>query len=130
MYEDGPDEGDRAIELGIQEYHRKLMRDEPWKRDPVRPPMGHRLIPRPISALTMFGVLPELAAIEFGEQFEAVKQLGRESIEKQLEIIQGHELIMALYAADPLNYASSRAGSIFDLRVLPSRPGHPGRVHG
>ena len=42
-------------------------------------------------ALTMFGVLPELAAIEFGEQFEAVKQLGRESIEKQLEIIQGHE---------------------------------------
>ena len=41
--------------------------------------------------LTMFGAFPELAAIEFGEQFEAVKQLGRDSIEKQLEIIQGHE---------------------------------------
>ena len=49
VYEDGPDEGDRAIEGGIQEYHRKLMRDEQWKRDPVRPPMGNRLIPRPIS---------------------------------------------------------------------------------
>ena len=41
--------------------------------------------------LTMFGAFPELAEIEFGEQFDAVKQLGTESIEKQLEIIQGHE---------------------------------------
>ena len=49
VYEDGPDEGDRAIERGSLEYHRQLMRDEPWKRDPVRPPMGNRLIPRPIS---------------------------------------------------------------------------------
>jgi hypothetical protein len=40
--------------------------------------------------LTMFGAFPELAEIEFGEQFEAVKQLGRESIEKQLGRIQGH----------------------------------------
>jgi len=39
---------------------------------------------------TMFGAFPELAAIEFGEQFEAVKQLGRESIEKQIKRIQGH----------------------------------------
>jgi hypothetical protein len=39
--------------------------------------------------LTMFGAFPELAEIEFGEQFEAVKQLGRERIEKQLGRIQG-----------------------------------------
>ncbi len=38
--------------------------------------------------LTMFGAFPELAVIEFGEKFEAVKQLGKESIEKQLESIQ------------------------------------------
>ena len=36
----------------------------------------------------MFGAFPELAEIEFGEKFEAVKQVGRESIEKQLESIQ------------------------------------------
>lgn len=42
------------------------------------------------SPSTMFGAFPELAAIEFGEQFEAVKQLGRESIEKQIRRIQGH----------------------------------------
>ena len=41
------------------------------------------------SPLTMFGAFPELAEIEFGEQFEAVKQLGRERIEKQLGRIQG-----------------------------------------
>lgn len=40
--------------------------------------------------VTMFGAFPELAEIEFGEQFETVKQLGRESIEKQLGRIQGH----------------------------------------
>ncbi|MDE0431314.1 MAG: hypothetical protein OXH98_16245 [Caldilineaceae bacterium] len=39
---------------------------------------------------TMFGAFPELAAIEFGEQFETVKQLGRESIEKQIRRLQGH----------------------------------------
>lgn len=45
----------------------------------------------PDSSLTMFGVFPELAAIEFGEQGEAVKQLGSESVEKQLEVIEGRE---------------------------------------
>lgn len=40
--------------------------------------------------LTMFGAFPELAEIEFGENFEAVKQLGKESIDKQFERIQGH----------------------------------------
>lgn len=40
--------------------------------------------------LTMFGAFPELAEIEFGEKFEAVKQLGRESIDKQIERLQGH----------------------------------------
>jgi hypothetical protein len=40
--------------------------------------------------LTMFGAFPELAEIEFGEQFGAVKQLGRENIEKQFESIQGN----------------------------------------
>jgi hypothetical protein len=40
---------------------------------------------------TMFGAFPALAAIEFEEQFDAVKQLGRESIERQLDSIQGHE---------------------------------------
>ena len=39
---------------------------------------------------TMFGAFPDLAEIEFGEQFEAVKQLGRESLKKQLGRIQGH----------------------------------------
>ena len=39
--------------------------------------------------LTMFGAFPELAEIEFGEQFEAVKQMGRLSIEKQLERLHG-----------------------------------------
>ena len=46
--------------------------------NPVEPP------------LTMFGAFPELAEIEFGEQFEAVKQPGRESIDKQFERLQGH----------------------------------------
>ena len=41
------------------------------------------------STLTMFGAFPELAEIEFGEQFEAVKQMGRLSIEKQLERLHG-----------------------------------------
>lgn len=40
--------------------------------------------------LTMFGAFPELAEIEFGENFEAVKQLGKESIDKQFERLQGH----------------------------------------
>ncbi|MXY94302.1 MAG: hypothetical protein F4Y42_12735 [Caldilineaceae bacterium SB0664_bin_27] len=40
--------------------------------------------------LTMFGAFPELAEIELGEEFEAVKQLGRKSIEKQLECLDGH----------------------------------------
>lgn len=40
--------------------------------------------------LTMFGAFPELAEIEFGEKFEAVKQPGRESIDKQFERLQGH----------------------------------------
>ena len=40
--------------------------------------------------LTMFGAFPELAEIEFGEQFQAVKLLGRKSIEKQLERCHGH----------------------------------------
>ena len=39
--------------------------------------------------LTMFGAFPELAEIELGEEFEAVKQLGRQSIDKQVERIQG-----------------------------------------
>ncbi len=30
VYEDGPDEEDKAIQRGIQEYHRKLMKDERW----------------------------------------------------------------------------------------------------
>ena len=30
VYDDFPDEEDRAIIRGIQEYHRKLVRDEPW----------------------------------------------------------------------------------------------------
>jgi predicted transcriptional regulator len=29
-YKDSPDEEDRAIQREIQEYHRKLMRDEEW----------------------------------------------------------------------------------------------------
>lgn len=39
--------------------------------------------------LTMFGAFPELAEIEFGEKFEAVKQLGKKSIEKQLRRFHG-----------------------------------------
>ncbi len=30
VYKEGPDEEDLAIQRGIQEYHRKLMKDEPW----------------------------------------------------------------------------------------------------
>ena len=30
VYDNLPDEEDKAIQRGIQEYHRKLMRDEPW----------------------------------------------------------------------------------------------------
>lgn len=40
--------------------------------------------------LTMFGTFPDLADIEFGEELEAVKLLGRKSIEKQLECLDGH----------------------------------------
>ena len=29
-YDDFPDEEERATQREIQEYHRKLMRDEPW----------------------------------------------------------------------------------------------------
>lgn len=42
-------------------------------------PMGH----------SQFGLFPELAVIEFGDDFDAVKQLWRDSIAKQLDIIQG-----------------------------------------
>ncbi|MCY4410614.1 MAG: hypothetical protein OXC27_09115, partial [Caldilineaceae bacterium] len=47
--------------------------------------------------LTMFGAFPELAEIEFGEQFEAVKQLGRLSIEKQLGQIENHPFNATYY---------------------------------
>ena len=30
VYDDFTDEEDKAIQREIQEYHRKLMRDEPW----------------------------------------------------------------------------------------------------
>ena len=30
VYEDWPDEEEKAIQRGIQEYHRKLMKDELW----------------------------------------------------------------------------------------------------
>lgn len=38
---------------------------------------------------SQFGLFPELAVIEFGDDFDAIKQLWRDSIIKQLDIIQG-----------------------------------------
>ena len=49
-----------------------------------------RAKPEATAPVTMFGAFPELSELEFGEQFEAVKQLGRESIDKQLDQILGH----------------------------------------
>jgi len=38
---------------------------------------------------SQFGLFPELAVIEFGDDFDEIKQLWRDSMTKQLKIIQG-----------------------------------------
>jgi prevent-host-death family protein len=76
-----------VVPLAILEKY--LAAQSPANASSDAPPATEAFASQPAPRRSLFGVFPELALLEFGDEFQQIKQLWQESLEKQMNLLQG-----------------------------------------